>query len=102
MTEYEKVEVSSLSSGKERARIRDKRDFPGELLCGWVVYEVDALLDIALQSGLARFKELLLIGVQFREDVVSFLGSRGLKDVSEKSSTNFGALRTPSSTGTEK
>ena len=63
----------------------------------------DALLDVALQTLLARFEELLLIRADFAEDVVRFFGTGGLENISCVSILGFRTLRhTPSSTGTEK
>lgn len=87
----------------KRGQESETNDYlPGESLCGWVMHEVDALLDIALQTLLAGFEKLLLVGVQLRQDVGSFLGSRGLGKVSAKTRVDLPHLRTPSSTGTEK
>lgn len=75
---------------------------PGESLCGWIVHEVDALLDITLQAFLTGFEELFLVGVQLREDIGRFLGSRGLDYVNAVSKIGLAHQRTPSSIGTEK
>jgi hypothetical protein len=60
---------------------RDNReDAKGEnLLWGWVVDKFDALLDIPLQTLLARFEELLLVRADMAENVFHFLGTRGLE-----------------------
>ena len=48
------------------------------LLWGWIVDKFNALLDVALQTGLAGLKELLLIRADITKDVGSLLSTRGL------------------------
>lgn len=64
--------------GREEHEIIEKTPREENLLWGWVVDEFDTLLDIPLQTLLARFQELLLVRADFAEDVFRFLGSRGL------------------------
>ena len=52
--------------------------FPGESLWWWVVNEIDALLNVALQASLASLKKLFLFVVNVAKNVVGFLGSGGL------------------------
>jgi len=64
------AEQSSEQTEKERLR--------GKLLLGWVVCEVDTLLDVALEAFYAGLEEDLLARVEVWEWVEGFFSSGGL------------------------
>ena len=51
---------------------------PGESLWWWVVNEINALLNVALQASLGSLEKLFLVVIDLGKDVVGFLCSGGL------------------------
>ena len=51
----------------------------GESLWRWVVHEFNTLLDATFQPGFASLEKLLLLIIDFWEDIGCLLRSRGLK-----------------------
>ena len=75
----------------------------GESLWWWVMHEVNALLNVALQARLACFEQFLLFSAHFGKDVGGLFGSGRLGHCQQCECKGSGLPEhTPSSTGTEK
>lgn len=74
-----RVEVSGYELGDKVTKESETNEcFPGESLWWWVVNEIDALLNVALEASLASLEKLFLIVVNLGKDVVGFLCAGGL------------------------